>query len=64
MQTTIQVEKTTVQALELMKQKMKTKSHNETILALIRKNEKIPDSLFGCRPDLKTFVREEDDREL
>jgi len=59
--TSIQVEKKTIQLLTLLKQKMKTSSHNETIMALIKKSEKIPDSLFGCRPDLKTFVREEGD---
>ena len=56
METTIQVEKSTVQRLKMLKQDMGLKSYNEVILRIMPK--KVPESMFGSAPWLKPLRQE------
>ena len=57
MSTTVEVRKNTVRILEELKQRYKAKSLDETLRKLIRKAEKLPDSMFGAHPQMKPFTR-------
>ena len=57
MSTTVGVKKNTVRILKELKQRYKAKSLDETLRKLIRKAEKIPDSMFGAHPQMKPFTR-------
>ena len=59
METTIQLNKNTVQVLKDMKKKMHAKSYDELINALIHKQKKTPKSMFGSNPQLDPFTEEE-----
>ena len=64
METTIQLDKSTVQTLKMLKRDMKARSYNEVILGILPK--KTPNSMLGSNPNLKP-VREEyrtEDREF
>lgn len=61
MQTTIQLDKSTVQVLNNLKEKHKVESYNRLIQILINKEEKVPKSLFGAHPKMKSFKRDRDD---
>ncbi len=54
METTIQLDMSTVQTLKMLKGEMGAKSYNEVILRLIPR--KIPKSMLGCAPELKPFT--------
>jgi len=58
--TTVEVKKTTLQALEELKAEFGTKSLDEAIRALIRKVKKIPKSKFGAHPEMKLFTSEDE----
>ena len=59
--TTIQVEKSTVRILEKVKRKYGAKSYDKAIRKMASKEVRIPKSMFGADPKLKSFEREEDD---
>ncbi len=59
--TTIQVEKTTVQLLNRLKEKMGFRSYDKVIRELAEKEEQIPESRFGAHPDMKPFQRDRSD---
>lgn len=58
--TTVEVKKTTLQALEELKAEFGAKSLDEAIRALIRKVRKVPKSKFGAHPEMKTFTSEDE----
>jgi hypothetical protein len=58
--TTVEVKKTTLQALEELKAEFGAKSLDEAIRALIRKVKKIPKSKFGAHPEMKPFTSEDE----
>ncbi|HLD04117.1 MAG TPA: hypothetical protein VJG90_00200 [Candidatus Nanoarchaeia archaeon] len=53
MHTTIQVSKTTKQLLEMVKEQKEAASYDEVIKTLLKKDMKIPDSMFGVDKGLK-----------
>ena len=59
METTIQLNKQTVQVLKDMKKKSGMKSYDELINSLIRKQKKTSKSMFGSNPRLDPFTEEE-----
>lgn len=59
--TTIQVDRKTLQILDIVKRKYKAPSYDKTILRLTEKEIKVPKSMFGAYPNLKKFVRDEND---
>lgn len=61
MNTTIQIDKATVQLLGRLKKKYGADSYKEVIRRLAEKEMKLPKSLFGADPDMKPFKREHDD---
>jgi len=61
MQTTIQLDKSTVQVLDGLKKKLKAKSYNEVINKLVSKKAMVPESLFGAHPSMKEFKRHKED---
>ena len=60
METTIQLNKQTVQVLKDMKKKMHARSYDEVIKKLVAKESGIPKSIFGSSPNFPPFT--EDDR--
>ena len=58
--TTVEVKKTTLQALEELKAEFGAKSLDEAIRALIRRVKKIPKSKFGAHPKMKPFTSEDE----
>jgi len=58
--TTVEVKKTTLQALEELKNELGAKSLDETIRTLIRRVRKIPRSKFGAHPEMKPFTSEDE----
>jgi hypothetical protein len=58
--TTVEVRKTTLQALEEMRDKLGAKSLDETIKAIVRKVRNVPESRFGAHPEMKPFSAEEE----
>ena len=57
--TTVEVKKTTLQALEALRAEFGSESLDETIRTLIRKVRKVPKSMFGVHPEMKTFTHED-----
>ena len=60
--TTVEVRKTTLQALEELKAELGAKSLDEAIQALIRQLRKVPKSKFGAHPKMKPFTQEDEAR--
>ena len=58
--TTVEVKRTTLQALEGLKAELGARSLDETIQALIRKAKNIPRSKFGAHPNMKPFTAEDE----
>jgi len=59
--TTIQVKKKTIGILNKIKEKYGVSSYDKAIQEMAKKEIKIPKSMFGADPKLKTFKRDEDD---
>ncbi len=59
METTIQLNKHTVQVLKDLKRKFGMRSYDELINKLIHKQIRMPKSLFGSNPKLDPFREEE-----
>jgi hypothetical protein len=59
METSIAVRGSTLQLLMMLKEKMKAKSIDETIVRTIQKVENAPRSQFGSNPKLKSFSRKD-----
>lgn len=59
METTIQLNKHTVQILKDMKNKFGMKSYDELINSMIQKQKKTPKSMFGSNPKLGPFTEED-----
>lgn len=59
METTIQLNKYTVQVLKDLKRKFSMRSYDELINKLIHKQTRIPKSMFGSNPKLSSFREEE-----
>jgi len=58
MQTTILLEKETVQVLEKLKSKYNVNSYDKLIREMIGKETRVPKSLFGAHPKMKSFKRD------
>jgi len=58
--TTVEVKKTTLQALEELRAELGLKSLDEAIKALIRKVKNVPESKFGSHPEMKPFTPEDE----
>lgn len=58
--TTVEVRKTTLQALEEMRDELGAKSLDETIKAIVRKVRNVPESRFGAHPEMNPFSAEEE----
>jgi len=58
--TTVEVKKTTLQALEDLRSELGVKSLDETIKVLIRKVKDVPKSRFGAHPEMKPFTPEDE----
>jgi len=58
--TTVEVKKTTLQALEDLRSELGVKSLDETIKVLIRKVKDVPKSRFGAHLEMKTFTPEDE----
>jgi len=58
--TTVEVKKTTLQALEELRADLGVKSLDEAIRALIRKVRNVPESRFGAHPEMKPFTPEDE----
>jgi len=61
MQTTIPLEKETVQVLEKLKSKYNVSSYDKLIREMLEKEMKVPKSLFGTHPNMKAFKRDKED---
>ena len=61
MQTTILLEKETVQVLEKLKIKYAVSSYDKLIKEMIKKEMKMPKSLFGTHPKMSEFKRDAED---
>jgi len=61
MQTTIPLEKETVQVLEKLKSKYKVSSYDKLIREIVEKEMHVPKSLFGAHPKMKPFKRDRED---
>ena len=59
METTIAVKESTAQILSRIKERMKTKSIDETIMKILHKSKEIQKSRFGATPRLKEFSHKE-----
>jgi len=58
--TTVEVRKTTLQALEELRSELGVKSLDEAIKVLIRKVRNVPESRFGAHPEMKPFSPEDE----
>jgi len=58
--TTVKVKRTTLRALEELKDELGVRSLDETIQALIRQVKGIPKSKFGVHPEMKPFTVEDE----
>ena len=58
--TTVQVTEKTLQMLNKLKEEMKARSHDEVIKTLISERKRIPRSMFGANPKLKSFSEEDE----
>lgn len=61
MQTTIPLEKETVQVLEKLKGKYNVSSYDKLIKQMLQKETQMPKSLFGAYPKMKPFKRDKAD---
>ena len=61
MQTTIPLEKETVQVLEKLKSKYNVSSYDKLIKGMVEKEMNVPKSLFGAHPKMKPFKRDKAD---
>ena len=59
METTIAVKESTLQILARLREKMKAKSIDETIIRVLQKNNEISKSQFGADPDIKSFSKKD-----
>ena len=59
METTIAVKESTAQILARLREKMKAKSIDETIIKVLEKSNEIQKSQFGVDPNIKSFSRKE-----
>ena len=59
METTIAVKDSTVQILARLREKMKAKSIDETIIRIVNETGKIQKSRFGSQKGLRKFSRED-----
>jgi len=60
MSTTIQVDRRTLQLLELLKKKLSVKSYNEVLKIVLSEKLNIPTSMFGSNPKLLPFKKEDE----
>ena len=60
MPTTVQVNEKTLQILNKLKKEIGARSHDEVIRKLISERKKIPSSMFGSNPKLRTFSPEDE----
>lgn len=60
--TTVEVKKSTLQALEELKEELGARSLDEAIQSLIRRVRRVPKSKFGAHPDLTPFKPEDEAR--
>jgi len=60
--TTVEVKKSTLQALEELKAELGARSLDEAIQTLIRRIRRVPKSKFGAHPDLTPFTPEDETR--
>jgi len=60
MSTTIQVDRRTLQLLELLKKKLSVKSYNEVLKIVLSEKLNIPTSMFGSNPKLSPFKKEDE----
>jgi len=58
--TTVQVDEKTLQILNKLKKEIGARSHDEVIRRLISERKKIPSSMFGSNPKLRSFSREDE----
>ena len=58
--TTVEVRKTTLQALEELRDELGAKSLDETIKVIVRKVRNVPESRFGAHPEMKPFSTEQE----
>ena len=58
--TTVKVKQTTAKLLEEIKQKYNARSYDETIRKLIYRAERVPDSMFGAHPKMKSFAKRDE----
>jgi len=58
--TTVQVDEKTLQILNKLKKEIGARSHDEVIRRLISERRKIPSSMFGSNPKLRSFSREDE----
>jgi len=59
METTIAVKESTAQILSRLREKMKAKSIDETIIRVLEKIKEVPKSQFGVDSDIKSFSRKD-----
>ena len=60
MSSTVQVSKKTLQLLNLLKQEIGAKSHDQVIKSLIAEKKGFEKSMFGSNPKLRPFTPEEE----
>lgn len=60
MPTTVRVDEKTLQMLNRLKNELGVRSHDEVIRRLIFERKKIPSSMFGSNPRLRSFSQEEE----
>jgi len=58
--TTVRVSEKTLQMLNRLKKELGARSHDEVIRRLIFERKKIPSSMFGSNPRLRSFSREDE----
>jgi hypothetical protein len=58
--TTVEVKKTTLQALEELKREFNVRSLDEAIRFLIKEFRKVPKSKFGAHPEMIPFTPEDE----
>jgi len=60
--TTVEVKKSTLQALEELKAELGARSLDEAIQTLIRRIRQVPKSKFGVHPDMTPFTSKDEAR--
>ena len=58
--TTVEVKRTTAKLLEEIKRKYSARSYDETMRKLIDRAERVPESLFGAHPKMKSLTRRDE----